>query len=340
MDRVAVGNDENLLLTTATHTNIFLNRDRATVQKNIFDALDGKVHPGEENNKDLLYYEYARIRLDGRITAPGVRKSELRVNDSGTDIERPDLGDTESGQKYKIVAVRNRDHAFIRVSSEKQMFDVILALPDTARYTFISITGEHCEIHNIKVDTDDTAADSGFIPRIAEEISYTKGCPEGNIPNIEVDGPRLASSVGVPITDNMTISFHTMSYPTARLVWHCPYICVFASSNGQVDGDDFREYLLLKMDGENWKSTENVDNKVSVDQADDFESWNHWMDQNKLGLDCTVKIRRENNVISMRTENAGVFLSSVTTILDGTQDIFVAITGDQCAVTDIHIKNE
>ena len=40
-DFVAVGNDENLLLTTATHTNIFLNRDRATVQKNIFDALDG-----------------------------------------------------------------------------------------------------------------------------------------------------------------------------------------------------------------------------------------------------------------------------------------------------------
>jgi len=38
---VAVGNDENLLLTTATHTNIFLNRDAVTVQKNISDALDG-----------------------------------------------------------------------------------------------------------------------------------------------------------------------------------------------------------------------------------------------------------------------------------------------------------
>lgn len=38
---VAVGNDENLLLTTATHTNIFLNRDAVTVRKNISDALDG-----------------------------------------------------------------------------------------------------------------------------------------------------------------------------------------------------------------------------------------------------------------------------------------------------------
>lgn len=38
---VAVGNDENLLLTTATRTNIFLNRDAVTVQKNISEALEG-----------------------------------------------------------------------------------------------------------------------------------------------------------------------------------------------------------------------------------------------------------------------------------------------------------
>ena len=38
---VAVGNDENLLLTTATKTNIFLNRDAVTIKRQISDALDG-----------------------------------------------------------------------------------------------------------------------------------------------------------------------------------------------------------------------------------------------------------------------------------------------------------
>lgn len=38
---VAIGNDENILLTTTTRTNIFLNRDAVTIQKNLSEALDG-----------------------------------------------------------------------------------------------------------------------------------------------------------------------------------------------------------------------------------------------------------------------------------------------------------
>ena len=38
---VAVGNDENILLTTSTRTNIFLNRDAVTIQKNLSEALEG-----------------------------------------------------------------------------------------------------------------------------------------------------------------------------------------------------------------------------------------------------------------------------------------------------------
>lgn len=40
-DFIAIGNDENLLLTTSTRTNIFLNRDDATIQKNLSEALFG-----------------------------------------------------------------------------------------------------------------------------------------------------------------------------------------------------------------------------------------------------------------------------------------------------------
>ncbi|MBR1646352.1 MAG: hypothetical protein IJ685_06195 [Selenomonadaceae bacterium] len=38
---VAIGNDENILLTTTTKTNIFLNRDAVTIQQKISEALDG-----------------------------------------------------------------------------------------------------------------------------------------------------------------------------------------------------------------------------------------------------------------------------------------------------------
>ena len=42
-----------------------------------------------------------------------------------------------------------------------------------------------------------------------------------------------------------------MSLPVASLIWHCPYILLFYSDSGLVDGENYREYALIKMYGEN-----------------------------------------------------------------------------------------
>ena len=140
------------------------------------------------------------------------------------------------------------------------------------------------------------------------------------------------------IGDGMTISFHTISLPTARLVWHCPFISVFSSDDGRINGANFREYILLRLDGENWESDAHVENKVQVMQQAGFAGWNAWKDENKKGLDCVVKIQRNGSVITMQTENLGIAISSVTTILDDVQDVYVALTGDQCAITNICVS--
>ena len=305
----------------------------------VFDALDGQVHPGEEDNKDLLYYEYAHIRLDGNVKECNVRKSEVRFSKKDTDMEYPSLHDTQEGRRFMIEAVRNRDHVQIWVSNEREKFEVILALPDTSRYVFISITGENCEVHNVKVALDEKVTDWDAIPRIAEEISFIKDCPTGDIPNIQSDGPRLATTKGMLIGENMKLSFHEMSYPTARLVWHCPYFCIFTSSDGQVDGENYHEYLLLKMNGESWKSEEKVENTVNVELTEAFEGWNAWREKNKQGLDCNVQIRRESNRVFLQTENLGVRIESISTIQDCPEELYIALTGDQCAITDIHVFN-
>ena len=299
----------------------------------VFDSLDGKVHPGEENNRELLYFEYAKIRLDGNVTELGVRKSDVRYLDQKNAANRRD----DENRRYQIEAVRNRDHVFVRISADMQVFEVVLALTDTSRYAYISISGEHCKIQNIGIDTDASDTPPETIPRIAEEISYTRNCPQGDIPNIEIDGPRLSSTKGIPIHDSMTLSFHTKSYPTARLIWHCPYFCIFSSSDGSVDGDDYHEYLLLKLNGENWDSTENVENRISVDHTEDFQDWKQWLEQNKQGIDCTVTLKREDNKIIMQTENLGIAINSATTLLDDVNDVYFALTGDQCAITNIRI---
>ena len=52
-----------------------------------------------------------------------------------------------------------------------------------------------------------------------------------------------------------------------------------------------------------------------------------------------LTIGRKGSRITMQTENLGVSVSSVTNILVETADVFLALTGDQCAITDIHVSH-
>ena len=305
----------------------------------LFDSLDGKVHPGEEDNKDLLYYEYARIRLDGQVTEFNTQKAEVRDSDRETDLEWSRSGEPERGQRYMIKAVRSRDHVLVRVLGEERSFDVILALRDTGRYVYISLGGEHCELHNIRVEVEEEDFDAGAIPRIAEEISYIKG-PSGDLPNVQIDGYRIDSTPGIPVRDGMKICFHTMSLPTARLVWHTPYIVLFHSPDRIPEGDGYKEYALIRLDGENWEDGDFAGNKTIVNMSDDFMGWDAWKEENKKGFDCTVSFQRDGNKIITTTENLGISLNVTTTIVDDISDVYVSLTGDQCALTNIRIIND
>ena len=306
----------------------------------VFDSLDGRVHPGGENNKHILYYEYARIRFDGQVLEEGIRKVDVSISDQETDLEGPVFGEPELEQRYRIDAVHYRDHALIRITGEKRTVTVIMALPDSSRFVYVSIGGEHCYVHNIRVETSDTEAGPDAIPRIAEEISYIKDCPQGDIPNIQVDGWRTDITEGIAVEDDMTLRFHTMSLPSSRLVWHCPFISLFTSEDGRIDGINNREYMLLRLDGETWESDDHVKNEIQVDRQKDFEGWDVWKEKNKQGFDCVVTIKRDKDRITMHTENLGIVIHSVSTIYDNVKNVYVALTGDQCAITDIHISRD
>jgi hypothetical protein len=212
-----------------------------------------------------------------------------------------------------------------------------VALPDSTRFSYLSITGEHCTVSNIRVEQEETGVGADYIPRIAEEISYIRGCPQGDVPNVQIDGWRLDATRGIPVTGAMKLRFHAQSLPTARLVWHCPFVSIYTSADGTVNGEGYREFLLLRLDGENWESDEHVKNDVHIDHTRDFPGWNAWKDANRQGIDCEVSIRREGNRVTIRTENLGIVLNSLTTILDDVSEVYVSLTGDQCALTDIHV---
>ena len=311
-------------------------RDEALPSLILFDALDGRVHDGDTKIKDLLYFEYGRFRLDGEALCKGVRKVKTDIRAAG---QRTAGTASARVNSYEVEAFRIRDHALIRIISPEKTIEHIVALPDSSRFAYLSITGEHCLISNIRLQTGESA-EALSIPRIAEEISYIRNLPEGDLPNLQIDGWRSHTTPGIPVTDSLSVSFHAQSLPTARLIWHCPFISLFTSENGRVEGEGFREFLLLRLDGENWESDEHAGNEVRIDHTRAFPGWNVWKEKNKEGMDCTVTICRKGNIVTMETENLGISISSVTTIIDDVRSIYVAITGDQCTVTNIRIHSE
>jgi hypothetical protein len=63
----------------------------------------------------------------------------------------------------------------------------------------------------IRVVVEEEAVPEDYIPRIAEEISYIRNCPQGDVPNVQIDSWRSESTEGIPITDGMRLSRSTYS---------------------------------------------------------------------------------------------------------------------------------
>ncbi len=212
---------------------------------------------------------------------------------------------------------------------------MIVAFPDCTRFSYIGLTGEHCTIDNVRISHADEETSGSDIPRIAEEISYIRE-NEGDIPNVQVDTFRSDATKGIEVTDGLKITFHSLSLPTARLIWHCPYIVLFWSENGEVKGNNSREYGLVRLDGEYWDGV-GVKNEMTMVKKDDFVGWDDWKNSHKAGLDITVTFRRNANRITVMTDNLGLFIENTTILPPEAGVVYVALSGDQCAITNIRI---
>ena len=303
----------------------------------LFDSLDSRIHLTERKQKDLLYTEYAEIRFDGTVVCKEARKSKVEIVKKNAPAGGDLLPLYTKGFECEISAVKFKDHVLIVISNEYQIVKVTIALPDSARYAYIAFTGEYCTISRVDVQKTEEEIDDKYIPRIAEEISYIN-VPAGDIPNVQVDGWRADSTKGIPVKDGMTISFHSKSLPTARLIWHCPFVVLFYSDNQLVTGNNYSEYGLIRLDGENWESKTFDGIKLMINKTEKFEGWNEWKEANKKGLDCTVSFKRDGRQITVLTENCGIEIKAVIKVWDDVPEVYAALTGDQCAITNIRIN--
>lgn len=328
---------EGILATPGRRMNIRLRIDPAEghTESNclpvmvLFDALDGRVHEPGKLADELLYTEYVELRFDGEY-----KLGEARA------VKPVITGTKENGSlcgEYEIDAVRYKDHIRMTITGDGRTVDYIVALPDSTRYCYISFTGANYHLNVVSIKHSDDEVDDNTIPRIADLVSYIEG-DAGDVPNVQVDGYRTDATDGVLLKDTLGIDFHAKSLPTARLIWHCPFVCIFTSSNGKVTDEDYREFALVRFDGEVWETGDFASNEVIISKNDKFDGWDNWKQINKDGFDSHVSIRRNGKTITVITENGGIFLKSTTKIKTDDEDIYIALTGDQCTLTKIYFK--
>lgn len=296
----------------------------------LFDSLDGRVHYEDALTEKMLYTEFAEIRFDGTVSQKDARKVKTEV------IKNPAAMDNGVEIDFEGEAVKSKDHVRIKLTSKYQTVIVTVALPDNSRFTYVSLSGRHCSFSDVEFMKTKQFIGPGYITRIAEEVSYITG-PEGDVPNVQIDGWRTASSKAVAVKDGMRISFHAKSLPSARLIWHCPFISLFYADDGVPGGENYKEFVCIRIDGENWEGRTLADNSIIVNKNESFDGWPAWKELNKNGFDSTVTFHRNGNEVVVTTENGGIAIKSTTIIKEKVPEVYAALTGDQCAITNIRI---
>ena len=69
-----------------------------------------------------------------------------------------------------------------------------------------------------------------------------------------------------------------------------------------------------------------------------FRGWDYWKDSNKEGMECEVSIERRGRRIITASDNLGIEIENTTELDDNSKAVYVALTGDMCAFTDIRLK--
>ncbi|MBP3754018.1 MAG: HD domain-containing protein [Lachnospiraceae bacterium] len=294
----------------------------------VFDSMDERVHDTDKAIKDTRYVEFGEVWFDGHFVCSGARNIKL------ISLEKIEQDEDET---YFMEIARNRDHVQLKLEGKGYRSEVVLALPDSSKYAYIGLTGENCHISSIEVEKTNKRVPEDEIPRIAEEINYINRL-ESDIPNVQVDSVRSDYTEGVLIKDGMRMIFHTMSLPSANLVWHCPYLLLYTSDDMKVMGRGYKEYALIRLDGEVQGGGDFADNKTEVEKGEDFTNWESWKKLNRKGFECTVGFAWIKNKLITETVNGGISITNITTVHDKNKKIYVAITGDQVALTDIRIK--
>lgn len=298
----------------------------------IFDAVDSRIHIEPQEKQFYLYSQYCEVRLDGKYENGVSRKLEVTEK-----VIKERENKNSSVMEVDLTITKLKDHVYMNISDGYKVIEVIAVLPDNSCFAYLGLTGNNCHLTGIKYEKSDTSSVLYDDNRILEEVTYDK-LPDGDIPNLQVDCWRTASTRGIPVYDELKLNFHMRSLPFARLIWHCPFVVLFDSDDGLVRGPNYREFAFVRFDGESWQEDPDSANILRKNETSEYKNWDEWKKGNKEGRDIELTVKRSGNQILLSTSCGGLQLDNITTVNNGYKNLYISLTGDQVILESIKIN--
>ncbi|WP_242837137.1 HD-GYP domain-containing protein [Eubacterium xylanophilum] len=295
----------------------------------VFDSDDRSIHSNSKAIEEYRYVEFGEVWFDGNFICTSARNIETIIKDDDNMIK--------DASEYEIIAGKYEDHLLIIMRSATQTLETIIALPDNSNSAYISLTGENCDISNIVIKRVGACLTENSIRKIVKKINYTNRL-ESDIPNVQIDRTCSAFTEGILLNDDIDISFHSRSLPSSNLVWQCPYVLLYYSDDGRVYGRGYYEYALIKLNGEGTGKSSLVDNTFTMSKSEDFPGWDEWKRRNKEGLEYLVSVEKNKKRVKIISDNLGIHIENITNFSDKIDKVYVSLTGDQVALTDIRVE--
>ncbi|MCR5796489.1 MAG: diguanylate cyclase, partial [Eubacterium sp.] len=117
-----------------------------------------------------------------------------------------------------------------------------------------------------------------------------------------------------------------------------PYVLLYYSDDGRVYGRGYYEYALIKLNGEGTGKSSLVDNTFIMSKSEDFPGWDEWKRRNKEGLEYLVSVEKNKKRVKIISDNLGIHIENISNFSDKIDKVYVSLTGDQVALTDIRVE--
>lgn len=137
-------------------------------------------------------------------------------------------------------------------------------------------------------------------------------------------------------TKQAQVKFIGKMWEEAQYVWNTPVVLIYSSEDGKVLGKNYDELGVFMSAGYGWQAGSSLYEQSGFSKNAAFVSWDNFIERNKEGLDYSMSIRQEKNIVLLDIWNELLtFHAKLVLPEDFSKKIYVAISGEKCVISDV-----